>query len=505
MFRPSDVKHLEVMAELDNSVPQEPQKLDLSDLYDGEEGEQSTEQKILALCNQLRGQGFESQASNLEDKLILFKQADVHLYRVHDEDGEDLINAAHPDGDVKMGDAEDGLGEVETIVSRHKKMVDVVNKAPLGKQAQAMVPVKTIADKFAHFATDLDSTILSKARQAHGDTGNYYQMVAMVHELALTVAKDLNSTAQVPEATAVQLVKNRMMNAGFESIAERLNSLADVDQAINTWMMNFNSHNPVKTALNHYVGRVASILKNAQELPEGARAIWNAGKGIKTLLGDVFDQAEEAKSALETLKDDSTAKTSVNLLQQINSFMGQLDILLTERTELDNLISSELAGNSINVGQKIAQFKAWKTQADTLKAKIRDVKNGEHGWTSKLYHALTPSNFTNASLALTDFNNKADTMIGQLNTKLAEKPTATPNAAVPGAPSNDAAIVAQETEKLKGWKQILTQNPKNFKPSTQKGGIRIIDMQLGKLQSAQPGQLNEILADNQRFQKEWID
>jgi hypothetical protein len=59
--------------------------------------------------------------------------ANTHLYRAHDEDGEDLINAAHPDGDVNMGDGEHG--DVETILSQHKKIVDVVEKMPAGKLA----------------------------------------------------------------------------------------------------------------------------------------------------------------------------------------------------------------------------------------------------------------------------------------------------------------------------------------------------------------------------------
>lgn len=96
---------------------------------------QSTlEENLLKLCSELRGNGFDIYADSVEEKFLALKTADTHMYRVHDEDGEDLIEFAHPDGDHNVEDGE--LGDVETIVSQQKKMKAIVKKDPTGKLAQ---------------------------------------------------------------------------------------------------------------------------------------------------------------------------------------------------------------------------------------------------------------------------------------------------------------------------------------------------------------------------------
>jgi hypothetical protein len=96
------------------------------------ETEASFDETILKLCSGLRDKGLTTYADTLEEKFITYKRAaNVHLYRAHDEDGEDLINAAHPDSDPNMGDGD--LGDVENLLTKHKKIVDVIKKEPSGK------------------------------------------------------------------------------------------------------------------------------------------------------------------------------------------------------------------------------------------------------------------------------------------------------------------------------------------------------------------------------------
>ena len=88
---------------------------------------------VMTLARGLRNKGFTKEATDLEDKFLLYKTAETHLYRVFDEDGEDLIDFSHQDGDIEVAPAKEGYGKVETIVSQHKKIEDVVNKKPTGK------------------------------------------------------------------------------------------------------------------------------------------------------------------------------------------------------------------------------------------------------------------------------------------------------------------------------------------------------------------------------------
>jgi hypothetical protein len=127
-LNPQDITHLSIMQELEANPTIEPVINLTPSPHDA-----SLDENLLALTAALRTNGLSKYADNLESKFVVFKQADIHLYRVHDEDGEDLVNAAHPDGDHHVEDAE--LGDVETTVSKHNKIKDIVEKSPTGKLA----------------------------------------------------------------------------------------------------------------------------------------------------------------------------------------------------------------------------------------------------------------------------------------------------------------------------------------------------------------------------------
>ena len=126
----------------------------------------SLESNLLNLCAALKDKGFDTYAESLEQRFLLLKEADVHMYRVHDEDGEDLIEFAHPDGDTNMGDGE--LGDVETIVSQHNKIKKMVQKEPTGKLAQYVEMCKLVlaqdANKDAQYISKANAFIEKKRK-----------------------------------------------------------------------------------------------------------------------------------------------------------------------------------------------------------------------------------------------------------------------------------------------------------------------------------------------------
>lgn len=97
---------------------------------------QDLDADLLSLASGLRQRGFTKEAEGLEDKFYALKLAETHLYRAIDEDGQDLLDFAHPDGDVRITDSPYGV--VETLDSTQKKIVDVVAKKPTGKIASAV-------------------------------------------------------------------------------------------------------------------------------------------------------------------------------------------------------------------------------------------------------------------------------------------------------------------------------------------------------------------------------
>lgn len=98
--------------------------------------------KLANLSKNLRKSGKTEQADRLDYKVAMYVTAaekNTHLYRTHDEDGEDLIEFAHPDGDVEICPSSGGYGKVETQLSQHKKIVDMVQKEPTGNYATASI------------------------------------------------------------------------------------------------------------------------------------------------------------------------------------------------------------------------------------------------------------------------------------------------------------------------------------------------------------------------------
>ncbi|CAB4197108.1 hypothetical protein UFOVP1290_628 [uncultured Caudovirales phage] len=93
----------------------------------------SLTENILKLCSGLRQSGMDKQAEELEVKFMQYKRA-CGLYDISKESGEDLVNAAHPDGSHKM----EGLNhEVKTIIDKHLAMLGIVNKNSTGKLTNA--------------------------------------------------------------------------------------------------------------------------------------------------------------------------------------------------------------------------------------------------------------------------------------------------------------------------------------------------------------------------------
>lgn len=83
---------------------------------------------ILNLAEGLRSKGFVKDAESLEEKVLVYKKAETHLYNAIDEDADDMLDFAHPKKNQVKFDAKDGHGEFEDTRSQHKKIIDIVNK-----------------------------------------------------------------------------------------------------------------------------------------------------------------------------------------------------------------------------------------------------------------------------------------------------------------------------------------------------------------------------------------
>lgn len=76
------------------------------------------------LAQVLRIKGYVKQANDLEQKIMNLKLAEKSIY--DEVEPSDILELAHPDGDVTIVEALNGYGDVETPTSQHNKILDAV-------------------------------------------------------------------------------------------------------------------------------------------------------------------------------------------------------------------------------------------------------------------------------------------------------------------------------------------------------------------------------------------
>lgn len=154
---------------------------------------------LVLLASGLRDKGFTKEAQALEAKIVAYKRAEKEF-------SSELTNA-HPDGDVEMGEASNGLGDVETLESAHKKIVDVVTKQPTGKQAQLLAAVEDILKK-AQAGDSFEQFMGAAPANLGGAVDSRTRRIQHINQLLATKDSELSS--------AFKSVKGAIAALGFD-------------------------------------------------------------------------------------------------------------------------------------------------------------------------------------------------------------------------------------------------------------------------------------------------
>ena len=421
-----DLKHLEVMGTLENTAPRKAPEINIKELIaDKTNREPTLNEKIVSLCTKLRSDGFEKQAESLESKFLAYKAASTHLYRAHDEDGEDLVDFAHPDGAVKVEDAAKDLGHVETVVTRHKKIVDVVNKTPTGKLASkysdalkyitaqnvdelSNVNLQEISKKFQYMADYLKKYFTSNMPEGstlEPSARNFYGLLDNWQALAQTIATELNHDQVMPITQAMQLVKNRLHN-GFSNAQQyvtKVNHVSDVDKLV-SWILSWaEENNPMKKSagldLNKYVAACKTVLEKQAILPHLIVWVWS-----KT---DRFNQGIEKNtdiliSEINDIKDKAEITRSHDGVSTLTRVTGHLADLKTY-TETFKKISTSPKEQDLDFLRAYGKFivKTIEPELRDLDAMMRRIrKEDEAPLASDIYRTFIASAFEDVQKAI---------------------------------------------------------------------------------------------------------
>jgi hypothetical protein len=126
-FKPTDNEIVRLAAQEINMIEKINQPMDSSPSED-------LVQDVVRLAFAMRRKGFIAQAEDIEQKLVIYKQAESACYNVTQETNADLIGFAHRDGDVNIIEGSGELGTFETMQSISDKILAVTRKQPTGQQ-----------------------------------------------------------------------------------------------------------------------------------------------------------------------------------------------------------------------------------------------------------------------------------------------------------------------------------------------------------------------------------
>ena len=307
-------------------------------------------ENIFKLCTGLRVKGFVKEASELEVKYLNYKQAQT-LYETSDEEGEDWVDAAHPDGSHRLVDVDGEEAVVETIIDKHKKDLEIAEKEPSGELKDASQIIQAVR------------TVLGQSKYQPGNLGVYVSGLA---SKAYNVLEDIIAVAD-KELSIVDI-------PGTERHISRFNA-TDLQEKFSTLLLNSPGREEIKSAQDLLDRMEQKIMPSAfgkmhvfEFLASGvSTAAWSKLQPqieqVKLYLSKAIAALDAGKVPESELPKTQTT-TSTTAVTHALPFLMQLQ-------RLDSLISKVGSWAAIRAISQNPQATKWITDELTS---LRDIK-----------------------------------------------------------------------------------------------------------------------------------
>jgi len=252
-------------------------------------------QNILNLCAGLRQSGFTKHANELEEKFMVYKQAQT-LYETTKETGEDLVESAHSKGSHKLEDVDSDEAVFETIVDQHMKHLKMIEKAPTGKLSNARNARNVINAVKLVFADQALSNLIAKAMM---------EVKRIAAKVTILTESDLTVSWSHFEREINRLVKPPI----------KLDNLQDLKGLINDQRYRLKPGAGVFGVSRDTWATVGPLMLKMLSLTEDAIANRNKELELKN-----EPEAVSEDASAPAVQDDSSKK----LINQIDSNLAQL-------------------------------------------------------------------------------------------------------------------------------------------------------------------------------------
>ena len=324
-------------------------------------------QNILNLCAGLRQSGFTKHANELEEKFMVYKQAQT-LYETTKETGEDLVESAHSKGSHKLEDVDSDEAVFETIVDQHMKHLKMIEKAPTGKLASArnvIDAVKVVLGEEALGAAPVQPTLSGNEDQ---DLAAYHDWVA--YSYVLRTMPILNKGWKIITKQMSTTTLKPMFAKNYNEINQKINSLTQDNVGIDDLKSIFTDLNDIQASINAFNPTDAAALTPAGFMPT-----------VTKHLGDAYDAATlnwggQFRDQLTELITE--AKSNVNVA--IDSLSGKKD------TVIKGMIEQSGSKSAIDSAKKM--FTDWLAKVATVAEATPPEKQLAVNWINKRLAAI---------------------------------------------------------------------------------------------------------------------
>lgn len=291
-------------------------------------------ENIMKLCSGLRAGGFTKQALEIETKFVNLKQAEVAMYELTGETGEDVVERAHPEGSHEMKGL-DGDATIEDLIDISKQMRQVALKPAKGKLAtnQAINLVKLVL-----------------AQDAFGnDTATEFEKIHQAALAAVNTYLDHNAgTSMIWTMGPIESAKSKIINLRKEMITHHDMLIKD----------GFGTKNPYGDAsiLGYYKTDLKQI-RDAISKDDNVEAKETIISGISSVLArlEQFKPSAAAKAAPVAVTPGEETPAPTATKSNLTAFITKLD---TGKKDLAGFRSSLTLNRTLNP-QELASANKW--------------------------------------------------------------------------------------------------------------------------------------------------
>lgn len=339
---------------------------------------------IVKLCSQLRNSGLTKQANEIELNFLNYKKASTDLYNFSNKSSEEMIQSAHPKTDIKNN------AVFHTILEKHLKMLDAVDKMPKGKYADNKSILNGVKNALGGVEViDLMPTTKGTAAKALIDAGSAGYAASNAAWMATTPlqAAAIGTTAVLASAVIGGLIGSEIFESNFyskeiseayEKVVSEMKDLSaterskvpnlstkfdDLQIAMNLYLSKESEVNKlVSTAMssqNADLATVESILKSIDNIANILSDISFLSSGMSNIARDVSgigDTSFKSKENFSTIK--SLWETAIDPIKNFVSDYRDVEITSGELSKLAHLKYLSVKGFSEKVYNKYRELKS---------------------------------------------------------------------------------------------------------------------------------------------------